>query len=165
MEVLNSENQKPVRYAGFWLRFVAYIIDDLILGFIGFFISLPFIGSIVFNAFQIADAGGHDDKLFFGIAGIVGAVFLWIIMSIVVGWLYFSLMEASKHQGTLGKMALGLKVTDMEGNQVSFGRATGRYFGKIISGMIFMIGYILAGLTEKKQALHDMIANCLVIKK
>jgi len=165
MEVLNSENQKSVRYAGFWLRFVAYIIDDLILGFIGFFISLPFIGSIVFNAFQIADAEGHDEKTFFGIAGIIGAVFLWIIASIVLGWLYYSLMEASKHQGTLGKMALGLKVTDMKGNRVSFGRATGRYFGKIISGMIFMIGYILAGLTEKKQALHDLIADCLVIRK
>ena len=165
MEVLNSENQKPVRYAGFWLRFVAYIIDDLILCFVGFFISLPFIGSIIFNAFQIADAGNYDDRMFFGIAGIVGAVFLWIIASIVVGWLYFSLMEASKHQGTLGKMALGLKVTDMDGNQISFGRASGRYFGKIISGMIFMIGYILAGLTEKKQALHDIIANCLVIRK
>lgn len=165
MDVLNSENQKPVRYAGFWLRFVAYIIDDLILGFIGLFISLPFIGSIIFNAFQIADAGSHNEKTFFGIAGIIGAVFLWIIASIVIGWLYFSLMEASKHQGTLGKMALGLKVTDMEGNQVSFGRATGRYFGKIISGMIFMIGYILAGLTEKKQALHDLITDCLVIRK
>ena len=77
MEVLNSENQKSVRYAGFWLRFVAYIIDDLILCFVGFFISLPFIGSIIFNAFQIADAGNYDDRMFFGIAGIVGAVFLW----------------------------------------------------------------------------------------
>jgi len=165
MEVLNSENQQPVRYAGFWLRFVAYIIDELILGFVGFFISLPFIGSIIFNAFQLADSGGHEEKIFLGVAGIVGAVFLWIIASIVVGWLYFALMEASKNQGTLGKMALSLKVTDMEGNRISFGRASGRYFGKIISGMIFMIGYILAGLTEKKQALHDMIANCLVIRK
>ncbi len=73
-------------------------------------------------------------------------------------------MESSKQQATLGKMALSLKVTDMEGNKVSFGRATGRYFGKIISGMIMMIGYILAGLTEKKQALHDMMAGCLVIR-
>jgi len=165
MEVINSENQKPVRYAGFWLRFVAYIIDDLILGFIGFFIALPFIGSIIFNAFQIADAGRHDEKVFLGVAGIIGAVLLWIIASIVVGWLYFALMETSKSQGTLGKMALSLKVTDMDGNRISFGRATGRYFGKIISGMIFMIGYILAGLTEKKQALHDLIADCLVIRK
>ncbi len=165
MEVINSENQKPVRYAGFWLRFVAYIIDDLILGFVGFFIALPFIGSIIFSAFRIADAGKHNEPVFFGIAGIIGAVIMWTIASIVVGWLYYALMEASKNQGTLGKMALGLKVTDMEGNRVSFGRATGRYFGKIISSLIFMIGYILAGLTEKKQALHDLIADCLVVRK
>ena len=62
-------------------------------------------------------------------------------------------------------MALGLKVTDMEGNRISFGRATGRYFGKIISGMILYIGYIIAGFTEKKQALHDIMANCLVTRK
>ncbi len=165
MEIINSENQKPVRYAGFWLRFVAYIIDDLILGFIGFFIALPFIGSIVFSAFRIADAGKHNESVFFGIAGIIGAVIMWTIISIIAGWLYYALMEASKTQGTLGKMALGLKVTDMDGNKVSFGRATGRYFGKIISGLIFMIGYILAGLTEKKQALHDLIADCLVVRK
>ena len=165
MEVVNSEGQKQVRYAGFWLRFVAYIIDDIILSFIGFFISLPFIGSIIFSAFSIADAGGDTEKTFLGIAGIVGAVFMLIIATIVAGWLYYALMETSKQQGTLGKMALGLKVTDMEGNRISFGRASGRYFGKIISSMIFMIGYIIAGFTEKKQALHDLIANCLVIRK
>ncbi|MEZ5012420.1 MAG: RDD family protein [Bacteroidales bacterium] len=63
-------------------------------------------------------------------------------------------------------MALGLKVTDMEGGRISFARATGESHGrKIISGMILYIGYILAGLTEKKQALHDMMAACLVVKK
>jgi uncharacterized RDD family membrane protein YckC len=62
-------------------------------------------------------------------------------------------------------MALSLQVTDLEGKRISFARATGRYFGKIISGMIFMIGYIIAGLTEKKQALHDIMASCLVIRK
>jgi len=82
----------------------------------------------------------------------------------VIQWLYFAVMESSKHQGTLGKLALGIKVTDMNGDRISFGRATGRYFGKIISGMIIYIGYIMAGLTEKKQALHDMMASCLVIK-
>ncbi|UCG26836.1 MAG: RDD family protein [Bacteroidales bacterium] len=165
MEVVNSKDQKQVRYAGFWLRFVAYIIDDIILGFIGFVISLPFIGSIIFSALTIADAKGDTEQTFLGIAGILGAVFMLITATIVAGWLYYALMEASKQQGTLGKMALGLKVTDMEGNRISFGRATGRYFAKIISGMIFMIGYIIAGFTEKKQALHDMIANCLVIRK
>lgn len=164
MEVIE---EKPVRvkYAGFWLRFVAYLIDYLLLEIVGFIISIPFIGAIVFSAFTIADSNSFNEKTVFGIAGILGAVTLLVIITVLLGWLYFALMESSKNQGTLGKMALGLKVTDMKGERISFGRATGRYFGKIISGMIFMIGYILAGLTEKKQALHDMMAGCLVVRK
>ena len=164
METLESENTGNVKYAGFWLRFVAYLIDDILLSVIGFIISLPFIGTIIFSGIALSDLNGCDESKLFGIAGIIGTVLLLIITITVVCWLYFALMESSKQQATLGKMALGLKVTDMEGNRVSVGRATRRYFGKIISGMIFMIGYILAGLTEKKQALHDMIAGCLVIR-
>ncbi len=164
MEVLESENTGQVKYAGFWLRFVAYLIDDIILGAIGFVISLPFIGTIIFSGIALSELDSCDESKFLGIAGIVGTVLLLTITLTAVSWLYFALMESSKQQATLGKMALGLKVTDMEGNKISFARATGRYFGKIISGMIFMIGYILAGLTEKKQALHDMIAGCLVIR-
>ncbi|HDR88342.1 MAG TPA: RDD family protein [Bacteroidetes bacterium] len=164
MEVI-EEKPVQVRYAGFWLRFVAYLIDYLLLEIVGFIISIPFIGAIIFSAFTIADSDSFNEKTVFGIAGILGAVFMLVIITILLGWLYFALMESSKNQGTLGKMALGLKVTDMKGQRISFGRATGRYFGKIISGMIFMIGYILAGLTEKKQALHDMMAGCLVVRK
>lgn len=164
MEVLESENTGQVKYAGFWLRFVAYIIDDILLGAIGFVISLPFIGTIIFSGIAISELDEGDGSKLFGVAGIIGTVLLLAITIAAVGWLYFALMESSKQQATLGKLALGLKVTDMEGNKISFGRATGRYFGKILSNMIFMIGYILAGLTEKKQALHDMIAGCLVIK-
>ena len=163
METLTPE-KKEVRYAGFWLRFVAYIIDDLILGFVSFIVSLPFIGGIVFSALGMSECSEFNDSTFLGIAGIVGSVFALILVNIAAGWLYYSLMESSKTQATLGKMALSLKVTDLEGNKISFGRATGRYFGKIISGMILMIGYILAGITEKKQALHDMMAGCLVIR-
>jgi uncharacterized RDD family membrane protein YckC len=82
----------------------------------------------------------------------------------VAGWLYFALMESSAKGATLGKMALGLRVTDLSGNRISFGRATGRYFGKIVSGMIFSIGYIMAGFTQQKQALHDIMAGCLVVR-
>ncbi len=164
MEVLDSKNTGQVKYAGFWLRFVAYLIDDIILGAIGFVISLPFIGTIIFSGIAISELDECDGSKLFGVAGIIGAVLLLIITITAVGWLYFALFESSKQQATLGKMALGLKVTDMEGRKISFTRATGRYFGKIISKMIFMIGYILAGLTEKKQALHDMIAGCLVIR-
>ncbi|MFC1717630.1 RDD family protein [Candidatus Poribacteria bacterium] len=80
-------------------------------------------------------------------------------------WLYSALLESSSKQATLGKMALGIVVTDMELQRISFGRATGRYFGKIISVMIIYIGFLMAGFTEKKQGLHDMMANCLVVKK
>jgi uncharacterized RDD family membrane protein YckC len=164
METLTND-QNEVRYAGFWLRFVAYIIDDFIMGFVGFLISLPFIGGIIFSALGIAENSDNPENVVMGIAGIFGSVFGMVVVLVILGWLYFALMESSKTQATLGKMALGLKVTDLEGNPISFARATGRYFGKIISGMIMYIGYILAGLTEKKQALHDMMASCLVIRK
>jgi len=62
-------------------------------------------------------------------------------------------------------MVLGIRVTDLNGNRISFGRATGRYFAKIVSSLTFMIGYIIAGFTDRKQALHDMIAGCLVVNK
>jgi uncharacterized RDD family membrane protein YckC len=83
----------------------------------------------------------------------------------VVGWLYFALMESSSHQATLGKMALGIRVTDLQGGRLTFGRATARFFGKIVSGLICYIGFIMAAFTERKQALHDMIAGTLVVRQ
>uniref|UniRef100_UPI00314502C5 RDD family protein n=1 Tax=Peribacillus sp. TH14 TaxID=2798481 RepID=UPI00314502C5 len=68
-------------------------------------------------------------------------------------------------KATVGKILLNIKVTDLNGGRIGFGRATGRYFATIISGMIFYIGYIMAGFTSKKQALHDMIAGTVVVKK
>src|SRR5262249_45376562 len=83
---------------------------------------------------------------------------------LVVNWLYYALMESSSWQGTLGKRALSIGVTDLAGRRLTFGRASGRFFGKLISGMTFAIGYLMAGFTEKKQALHDIISGCLVVK-
>jgi len=85
--------------------------------------------------------------------------------SLILGWLYFALMESSEYQGTLGKIAIGIKVTDLDGNRLGFVRATGRHFGKIISAIILCIGFVMAGFTEKKQALHDIMAGCLVVMK
>jgi len=84
---------------------------------------------------------------------------------IILGWLYFAIMESSSTQGTLGKMALGIKVTNLSGDRISFGRATGRHFGKIISTFIFLIGYLMVAFTSRKQALHDMMAGCLVVTR
>jgi uncharacterized RDD family membrane protein YckC len=85
------------------------------------------------------------------------------LLGLVVGWLYFALQESSTAQATLGKRALGIKVTDANGRRIGFGRATGRFFGKILSGLVFAIGFMLAGWTERKQALHDFLAGTLVV--
>ena len=84
-------------------------------------------------------------------------------LEIAITWLYFALQESSVAQATLGKRAMGIKVTDDYGQRIGFGRATGRFFGKILSGVIFDIGFMLAGWTARKQALHDMLAGTVVV--
>jgi len=84
---------------------------------------------------------------------------------IVATWLYFAVMESSCWQATLGKKLMGLYVTDIEGRRLSLGRATGRTFAKYLSSMTAGVGYLLCGFTEKKQALHDMLAHCLVLRR
>ncbi len=169
MEVLSNSETKQANYAGFWLRFAAYIIDQFVIGVAGFIIAVPIILGII--AFGLNLDGIKHPREFFAhdglllVGGIVGLIMLAVMFSIVMKWLYYALMESSKYQGTIGKIAVSIKVVDMEGNPVTFGRASGRYFSRIITNMTFLIGYIIAGFTEKKQALHDLIASCLVVKK
>lgn len=142
-----------IRYGGFWIRFVAFIIDAIIVGIVVWPIS-------VMIALAIGVAGGVVSMPTIGVhlvRGIVGFAF-----SACANWIYEAGMESSSKQATIGKMVLGLKVTDLEGRRISFLRATGRHFAKILSGMVLLIGYIMAGFTERKQALHDMIAGTLV---
>ena len=87
------------------------------------------------------------------------------LLKTAASWLYGALMESSPYQATLGKMALGMKVTDLYGNRISFARATGRHFAKYISMITLCIGFIMVGFTERKQGLHDMIAGTLVLKQ
>lgn len=154
-------------YAGFWLRFVAAIIDGMIIGMIlsvvAVFIFVPLGIGI---ASQATGEGLDDATAAVGIVGaIMGAVFVYALLAYVIQTLYHALMESSKYQGSFGKMALGLIVTDEAGNKIDFTKALIRNLGKIISHMILYIGFIMAGFTEKKQALHDMIAKTLVVKK
>ncbi|MBI3045306.1 MAG: RDD family protein [Betaproteobacteria bacterium] len=137
-------------YAGFWKRFAAVVIDYLIL-----VASAAVVGGIVGFIYG-ASSGSFNQKSAEGLGNIAG---------ILVWWLYYALMESSSRQATLGKMALGIKVVDQQGRRVSFGRATGRHFAKLLSGLILMIGYLMAGFTAKKQALHDMMAGCLVVNR
>lgn len=169
MEVISNSEQNQVKYAGFWLRFAAYIIDQFVIGIAGLILAVPFIVAIVAFGINLSVMNSASDFFDQGgwmmISGIIGLIVLVALLSVVMKWLYYALMESSKYGGTLGKMAVSIKVVDLEGNRISFGRATGRYFSRIITNMTLLIGYILAGVTQKKQALHDMIASCLVIRK
>ncbi len=137
-EQTKSINIAPVQYAGFWRRALAVIIDGIIVSIV----SAPFTWRLEFDPFTLSYGVGF-----------------------IIQWLYFALMECSYRQATLGKMALGIVVTDEQYRRISFARATGRYFGKFLSAIILGIGFIMAAFTEKKQALHDVLADTLVVQK
>ncbi|MGH9737939.1 MAG: RDD family protein [Candidatus Acidiferrales bacterium] len=155
-----------VLYAGFWLRVVAAIIDYLILG-------------IPYSAICVAVFAGALPELMrmqaepmVVLVTFLPRIIFIAVLYIVGAWLYWAGMEGSKWQATLGKKALGLYVTDMEGHPATFGRTSGRFWAgrgigivPYLGGLYFLISCIMAGFTERKQALHDMIANCLVLRK
>ncbi|MBT0666982.1 RDD family protein [Novosphingobium profundi] len=144
-----------VPFGGFWWRVLAYLIDYIILQ-----VALSVLGGIFGFGLSVSTyMADMQDPDAFGpaFAGLFGFMF-------IAQWLYFALMESSKFQGTVGKLAIGLIVTDVAGQRISFGRATGRYFGKILSGLILCIGYIMVAFTERKQGLHDILAGTLVYK-
>lgn len=152
----------PQRYAGFWIRFLAHCIDQIVISVVSFVFVI--IG-IVFSAGSIMSFADLEDPDPAVILSLIGG---WIIFGLIITilqWLYYAFMESSASRGTLGKMALGLQVVGHNGETITFARATGRYAAKILSGMILMIGYIMAGFTAKKQALHDMLADTYVVKQ
>jgi uncharacterized RDD family membrane protein YckC len=135
--------QQPApKYAEFWLRFVAAWIDAIILRIV----QSLLVGA--YAALSLSKSG-----------------FLGLGIAILTSWLYYAFSESSSEQATLGKQALGIFVTDLDGNRISFGKATGRYFGKWLSTITFLLGYVMAAFTEKHQALHDLLAGTLVIRK
>jgi len=160
-----------VAYAGFWLRFVAHILDGLIIGLPVVIVVMIIVLSSGFGAFlhNLPNPPNPPDPD--EVASTLGAAFfvgigLIVLVAFLGSWLYYALFESSSWQATPGKKVLNIFVTDMNGAPVSFGRATGRYFSKFVTQLIPLgIGYMLAGLTERKQALHDMIASTLVLRR
>ncbi len=132
-------------YAGFWLRVWAVLIDAIIVA----------IGAGILVSVLNVEGGGSSEDL----------TAVELLTNVGAAWLYFALMESSALRATVGKMALGINVTDLTGERISFGRATGRHFGKFVSILILGIGYLMAGWTPKKQALHDRMADTLVVRK
>ena len=142
-------------YAGFWRRFWALVIDTIILSLVLAAVAVPvLLWSGISLDSDLTDLTDWNDRA--GAIAQAAYFVLWV--------LYYALMESSPLQATLGKMALSIRVTDMAGQRISFLRALGRNLAKIISGFILLIGYIMAAFTERKQALHDIIAQCLVVR-
>ncbi|HEY6980404.1 RDD family protein [Reyranella sp.] len=153
--VWNAQPAGPanVAYGGFWVRVVAYIIDAILLN-----IAFGIIGAIVGVSVIPVDPSKLDS------AETMAHVGRLQVIALVITWLYFAFMESSPRGATVGKMALGLRVVDEQGNRISFARATGRFFAKFVSTIILMIGYLMVAFTDRKRGLHDMIAGTLVIK-
>ncbi|HZB15383.1 MAG TPA: RDD family protein [Chryseolinea sp.] len=154
-------------YAGFWLRFAAYVIDYIIIYVVQSFVFIPVLGVLGISfASKMDSMDNMSDAESMGMAmGFAAVMAATALLTTIIAILYWSIMESSKYQATVGKMALGLKVSDVDGQNLDFVKSLIRNVCKIISGMILGIGYIMAGFTEKKQGLHDIIAGTLVVKK
>ena len=162
-------------YANFWARFAAVLLDVIIL-----YIPTSIVSAVIFANFggyaaiarlaannSATDEAQMAEAMSQFLVAIMPAYLLSLASLVLEMWLYNALMESSSKQATLGKMALGLVVVNPKGKRLSFARATGRFFSKFLISSILTIGvgYILAAFTEKKQALHDMIAGTLVVNR
>ena len=140
----------PLPYAAIWRRVLAGIIDFLILAVPTYYLALVL---------------GHDPDLPAGLQTRLVYVDVYKTLSLAIHWLYAASLESSAWQATPGKMALGIRVTDLEGNRISFWRASLRYFAKGLSAITMGIGYLMATFTKRRQTLHDIIAKTLIIQK
>ncbi len=122
-------------YGGFWIRVLAYIIDGILVGIVVGILTLT-----------TDDAARNT-------------------VSTIVSWLYFAFMESSARQATFGKSLLNMQVTDEQGQRISFLRATGRHFAKILSAIILLIGFIMVAFDSRKQGLLDKLASTLVVQR
>jgi uncharacterized RDD family membrane protein YckC len=161
-------------YADFGLRALGYIAD--VAGqWVIMFVLRPVLN--LFNPWPVGNmmslletlrSGGTDPQQVLGqvdVMGIALNALYWVLWGAILQWLYFALFESSSLQATPGKLLAGLKVTDMEGRRIGFGRATTRALAKGLSALLCYVGYIMAAFTERRQALHDIIAQTVVLKR
>lgn len=155
-------------YAGFWIRFFANLIDGIILG-IPIFIADKLIfkqvtGMTEEKYYAIQAQQNAFNELYTAAAP---SSYLWysFLFTTIAGILYYGILTSSKKQATFGKMAMGIKVVDANGQRMSFLRSAVRYLGYIPSGFLLFFGYIMVAFNEKKRGLHDYIANSYVVYK
>jgi uncharacterized RDD family membrane protein YckC len=152
-------------YAGFWKRVLAYILDALVLWIPNLLLGALLGERAAQAALQQAQLqAGNDPQLMLqAMQAYLHAAAPAILAQMVLSWLYFALCESSAWQATVGKRALGLRVTDLAGRRIGFGKASGRYFAKLLSAFILGIGFLMVAWTRRKQGLNDFLADTLVL--
>ncbi|MGI8638732.1 MAG: RDD family protein [Pyrinomonadaceae bacterium] len=161
-----DEQNSNFGFAAFWKRAVAFVVDlavvvalySLLISALNSLLALPVEYSPILERGLSLKMSPYVEEHFIEIA------LLYSFSKLAILFPYFTLLESSRWQATLGKLILGIKVTDLSGGRISFARATGRFFGKILSGQVLLIGYLMAAFTERKQALHDLLAGTLVVR-
>ena len=149
-----------VVYAGFWRRTAALFIDSMLVGVA--YYAIVIVGMLVIG---IGGMGGLENIDSLGGGAIGGFLAVIYLAYPLVSGLYYIGMESSGTQATLGKMAVGIKVTDADGRRLGRGRALGRWASHLLCYMTLYIGYIMAAFTERKRGLHDMVASTLVVDR
>jgi uncharacterized RDD family membrane protein YckC len=139
------------KFAGFWLRTRAAVIDAALL----YVVFLFLLGFVVLALDAMAGTSSLSPSEIEDVGHVLG---------VLIHWLWFTIPESSKWQATIGKKMVGLKVTDENGERIGFGKANVRYWSKFLSFLILYVGFVMVAFTEKKQGLHDKIAGTLVVK-
>jgi uncharacterized RDD family membrane protein YckC len=148
-------------YGGFWRRLWSYVIDRFILGVVFTPVGLLFLAPLM----ATESIGWTDTDLpAEALTTLLGAVLTVAFLALLGSWLYYTILQSSSRQATLGQLALGIRVTDLEGRRISFARASGRYFATVLTGLTLGIGYLIMLLTARKQTLHDLLAGTLVVR-
>jgi uncharacterized RDD family membrane protein YckC len=152
-------------HAGFWKRVAAYILDAIILYIPSALIQKMMGGDAAEAAMKQAQlaAPGDPHVMLAALSQYYNTMLPAVLIITVITWLYFALCESSRWQATIGKLALGIRVTDMHGARISLPRALGRYPAKYLSAIILGIGFLMVAWTQRKQALHDLVASTLVL--
>jgi uncharacterized RDD family membrane protein YckC len=148
-------------YGGFWRRFWSYLLDRFFLGVVftpvGFMVLVPLLAT---QSTDWTDTDLPPET----VSALLGAILTIAFLAFLGSWLYYALMQSSSRQATLGQLALGLRVTDVEGRRISFARASGRHFATVLTGLTLGIGYLMVLFTTRKQSLHDLVAGTLVVR-
>lgn len=145
-----------VVYAGFWKRVAANFIDSIVIGVVGAIIG-AILGGLM--GLMLGMNGG------LGGGGFAAIQVVTNLVSLAITAFYYAWFHASSSQATLGKMAVGIKVVRSDGDTISFLRGIGRYFGFLLSSLLLGIGLLMAAFTERKQGLHDLLCDTLVVDK